>query len=90
MDWLDVGTPAGNVTLESGVAGASFNLLKAQNYYISIRAKDTFGNYSNIVTSVSFTVNPTFTLTMDQAYPDQIDLSWTAPLTTGVTDYDIY
>ena len=90
MDWLDVGTPAGNVTLESGLAGASFNLLKAQNYYISIRAKDTFGNYSNIVTSVSFTVNPTFTLSMDQAYPDQIDLSWTAPLTAGVTDYDIY
>ncbi len=90
LNWLDVGSPAGNYTLESGIDGASFNLNPGGTYYVSIRSKDTFGNFSNIVTSTAFTVNPTFTLSQTNVYQDKIDLSWTAPLTSGITDYEIY
>ncbi len=90
LDWLNIGTPSGTFTASHGNLGASFNFEKDQTYYISIRSQDNSGKTSSISTSSSFTLAPTFNLSSPQAYPDQVDLSWSLPITSGISDYNIY
>ena len=89
MDWLDVGTPTGTYTLESGVAGANFALAQDSSYYISIRAIDNNGRISVVSTSTVFTTAPSLTLSSPNQFPDKVELSWTTPVTPGITDYSI-
>ena len=90
MDWLDVGTPTGAYTLESGVDGASFTLAQDSSYYISIRAFDNNGRISAVSTSAVFTTAPLLTLSSPTQFIDKLELTWTTPATPGITDYSIF